>query len=133
MNWRSTITTFLAAFVVYPNCCCLAGAHSEGKMDDCDDSMAMPECCQPIDKPTPEDEGEKSCPHRQGKPLLKQTTVTRDILKPSGQHLPVTAYVPVLWNNFQLGSPSYAILKSTLSLRSPPLPSLRKLHCSYLL
>ncbi len=133
MNWRFSITTLLAALVIYPHCCCLAGAHSEPEMSGCDVAKAMPECCPPDNSPAPEKEEEKSCPHQEGKPLLKQSAQTRDILKTASQNLFVSPYLPSTFNDLQPRLSSYTTMEGPRFLRSPPRPSHRKMHCSYLL
>ncbi len=135
MNWRSPITTLLAALVIYPHCCCLMGAHSETSMSGCGDAMgmAMPACCPPGDSPTPQKEDEKSCPHQEGKPLLKQSANSRDILKTVSQNPLVSPYLPLVYNDLRPGLSSFAALERLRFLRSPPMPLHRKMHFSYLL
>ncbi len=137
MNWRSSITTLLAVMVIYPHCCCLMGAHSETAMsgggDAISTAMDMPACCSPGESPTPQEEDEKSCPHQEGKPLLKQSANTRDILKTAGQNPLVSPYLPLTSNDLRPRLSSFASLEKLRVLQIPPMTSHRKMHCSYLL
>ena len=134
MNWRSCIATLLAAFVVYPNCCCLLGADSVSEMGHCEVAKAAPKCCQTAEKPSPTEKSEDSCPHQQGKLILKQSSLIGNILKPGTQKPILFPYLPVLEKACRLDeAPSLVTLENQIFLRSPPLPSLRQLHCRYLI
>ncbi len=132
MNFRSPITTLLAAMVIYPNCCCLMGAHDATAMSG-GDAMGMPACCPQGDSPAPQKEDEKSCPHREGKPLLKQAANSRDILKTASQDPLVSPYLRLTCNDLRPGLASFAALERLRFLRGPTMPLHRKMHCSYLL
>ncbi len=137
MNWRSCITTLLATFVVYPNCCCLLGAHpAESDMGGCGfvEEKALPKCCQKVETSSSEEKGDEPCPHQQGKSVLKQSTLVAKVLKPVAQKPLFSPLLSTLSKNWQHGdSPLFVTLEEQVFLRSPPPTALRKLHCRYII